>query len=341
MAADYKKIHRLLRILTLIQGQTGWTAGKLARECGVGLRTIYRDMSVLESVEIPYFHDPETNGYRVRRDFFMPPVDLTLDEALAVLTLGEHIGGREQIPLARPASRAIAKIRSNLPGKLRAELEDVDRRIVLMLARAGPHEGIGDAYEKIRTAMTRRRVLSCSYESVNASLRGGDDGEVFEFRPYALLFSQRAWYVVGHHSGRGAVRTLKLNRITRLVPTAKPYAIPDDFSLEDHLGDAWRMIRGSTTHAVVLEFDRTFADTIADTHWHRTQQVEERADGGVTLRFRVDGLEEIVWWVLSMGPHCVVREPAELAARVRELAAGVVAAYDRSARRTPAARAGG
>ncbi len=327
MAADYKKIHRLLKILTLIQGETGWTAERLAAECGVGLRTIYRDMKVMESVGIPYFHDGDTNGYRVRKDFFMPPVELTLDEALAVLTLGQHIGRREQIPLAKPAGRAIAKIRSQLPQALRDELDGFDHRIVLMLARAGPHEGIADVYDQVRIAMVRRRVLRCSYESVEKTLKGKSNGEVFEFRAYALFFCQRAWYAVGHHGGRGEIRKLKLNRFTKVELTGKPYAIPDDFDLDDHLGDAWRMIRGSQKYDVELQFDREFAETIADTRWHRTQDTEDHDDGSVTLRFKVDGLDEIVWWVLSMGPHCVVKQPPELIGLVRDLAAGVVATY--------------
>lgn len=40
-----------------------------------------------------------------------------------------------------------------------------------------------------------------------------------------------------------------------------------------------------------------------------------------------DGLDEIVWWVLSMGPHCVVKKPGLLAERVRELAQGIVDVY--------------
>jgi predicted DNA-binding transcriptional regulator YafY len=38
-------------------------------------------------------------------------------------------------------------------------------------------------------------------------------------------------------------------------------------------------------------------------------------------------LEEIVWWVLSMGPHCVVQHPGELAQQVKSLAAVIVAKY--------------
>ena len=42
----------------------------------------------------------------------------------------------------------------------------------------------------------------------------------------------------------------------------------------------------------------------------------------------------IVWWVLSMGPHCVVKRPAELARRVQELAAGVMARYEKTSRKS-------
>ena len=44
---------------------------------------------------------------------------------------------------------------------------------------------------------------------------------------------------------------------------------------------------------------------------------------------RVSGLEEIVWWILSMGPHCKVIKPKALADRVRELANQTAAIYSR------------
>jgi predicted DNA-binding transcriptional regulator YafY len=47
----------------------------------------------------------------------------------------------------------------------------------------------------------------------------------------------------------------------------------------------------------------------------------------VDIRFTVDGLEEIVWWVLSYGPHCRVMEPGELRERVRRLQQSAAAQY--------------
>lgn len=320
MPTDYSRIHRLLKILTLIQAEKGWTADRLARECGVTVRTIYRDMKMLEGAGIPYFYDETNPGYAVRRDFFLPSVQLTLDESLSLIALAKHIGGKEQIPLTRAAGKAIAKVRSVLPPELREQLAGIEKHVAIHLAKAGPYEGIEDVYDAMRNAITRKRALECRYESAGHYGSDADRDATFRFDPYTLLFSQRAWYVVGHHHGRGEQRCLKLNRFTMCKPTALAYSIPKDFSVEDRIGNAWRMIRGEKTYNVELHFDEQFAETIADTLWHPTQEIDYRGDGSILFRCTVDGLDEIVWWILSMGPHCVVRKPKVLVNRVKQLA---------------------
>jgi predicted DNA-binding transcriptional regulator YafY len=133
---------------------------------------------------------------------------------------------------------------------------------------------------------------------------------------------------LGYHGGHDQVRCLKLNRFTRVEELPEhSYEIPKDFSLKAHFGNAWRMIKGDKTYKVHLLFDAQFAEGIADTHWHDTQEIDERDDGSLDFRCKVDGLDEIVWWVLSMGPHCQVIEPKELAERVRKLAAETAGLY--------------
>jgi predicted DNA-binding transcriptional regulator YafY len=150
---------------------------------------------------------------------------------------------------------------------------------------------------------------------------------VFRFDPYTLLFCERAWYAVGLHHGRGEVRKLKLNRFSMIETDAARYEIPKDFAVDEYLGNAWRMIRGDKRYNVELWFDAEFAETISDTHWHRTQQIDWQDDDSIVFRCTVDGLDEIVWWVLSMGPHCVVRKPKALADRVTKLAQQTASRY--------------
>jgi proteasome accessory factor B len=324
MPADYSRIHRLLKILTLIQGSRGWTAQRLAVECGTTERTIYRDLKMLDGAGIPYFYDPEQKCYSIRRDFFMPPVQLTLDEALAMATLAEHCGGQEQVPFTKAASRAISKIRGLLPAAVRNELDQIESHVEVKLAAANPPEGAADVYEGVREALSQRRAIRCEYESLSGE--AGKNG-AFLFRPYALLFNQRAWYTIGHHSGRRSVRCLKLTRFTKVEPTKDSYEIPKDFTVSGHLGNAWRMIRGEKSYEIELTFDKEFAETIADTHWHATQDVVWHDDGSITFTAKVDGLDEIVWWILSMGPHCRVLSPSELAGRVKSLAGEILKLY--------------
>jgi predicted DNA-binding transcriptional regulator YafY len=280
---------------------------------------------VIKNAGVPVAFDAETHGYRIRRDFFMPPVELTFDESLALVTLAKQVADQEQIPFTKPAARALAKVRSHLPAAVRRVVDELDPHVTVHFAKAGPHDGVKDVYEAVRDALTSHTALRCRYESLHKSEE--DAAAYFLFKPYALFFSQRAWYAVGFHGARDALRTLKLNRFTAVESTDYAYEIPASFDLDDQLGLAWRMIRGTPRVDVTLRFDPSFAETIEDTSWHATQETQEQEDGSLVFRCTVDGLDEIVWWILSMGPHCRVLGPPELAERVRTLAGQTAALY--------------
>jgi len=305
------------------QGEAG-NAEALAERLGVNERTVYRDIAILTDLGIPCFFDEERGGYRIRRDFFLPPVHLTSGEALALLTLADGVGGSEQIAMTEPAVKAVEKIRAQLPPRVLRELGDVNRLMDVHLPASGPAaESIKDVFGRVQWSLRNRRVLRCRYESLNAET---DDG-YFLLHPYALSFDQRAWYVVGHHSGRGEIRRLKLNRFLAVTLTDEPYTIPENFSIAEFRGNAWRMIRGESTYNVAICFDATVADTVSDTNWHPTQDIEDHPDGSITFRCTVDGLDEIVWWVLGYGPHAVVKEPRELVDRIAELVKATAERY--------------
>ena len=320
---QYTRVHRLLKILTLVQGGEAWTPERLADKCGVSERTVFRDLNELEAVGIGIGFDHESGGYRVARDFFLPPVHLTAREALALMVLCGEIAGREQIPFTKPAWLGMTKLMASMPTGVMEEASAIADAVVVQTARAVPPDGHLDMYERVQRAITSRRALLCRYES----LSGSGDGETFEFEPYTLYFAVRAWYAVGFHGGRGEVRTLKLNRFVMATQTERGYEIPAGFSLDGMLGNAWRMIRGEPDHDVELWFDASFAETVGDTLWHKTQRLEEHEDGSLTFRCRVSGLDEIVWWVLSMGCHCRVVGPAELVALIKKEALAAAGLY--------------
>lgn len=331
----YTRIHRLVRILLLVQGERGLNARRLAERCDTTERNLYRDLKELQGAGVPIDHDKESDGYVIRRDFFLRPVELTLDEALATLLLAREVGAAEQVPHAVEAGKAAEKLLAILPRPIAEMVNELIPRTAIALARSS-NEPTLDLYGAMQQAIHERRAVECEYESPGGGGgRGGaaraspEDAGRFRFDPYALYFGQRAWYVVGYHHARAEIRTMKLCRFTRCRPLDKPYLIPDSFSLQTHFGQAWRMIPSGTRtiSTIKLHFDATVAENVADTHWHDSQEITWLDDNSIDATFKVDGLEEIVWWILSYGPHCRVIEPAELKTRVAELHAKAAGIY--------------
>lgn len=345
--ARYTRIHRLLRILTLVQSHSGWTARRLATECQVQPRTIFRDLGELEAAGIPIYFDDKARTYRLPSGFFLPPVSLTPEEALALAVICEKVAGGRQITHLAAAYRALSKIQAAMPESIREHIARLARGVEIQAAPASPEDVDADVYAKVQKAIDERCVLACVYDSATRSetVAGGNpvvtsdgsrradtprggSGREFLFEPYALLFSVRAWYVIGLHRAHRQVRHLKLSRFSALRLTTEKFDPPRSFSVEKHLGNAWRIIRGDRDYRVRILFDPVVATTMADTLWHNTQEIEEHPDGSATFHCTVSGLDEILWWVLGYGPHARVLEPEELCRRVAQAARRTAALYE-------------
>ncbi len=315
-------MHRLLEIISLVQSQRGWNAKTLAERCDTTERNIYRDINQIKEAGIPIESNKEL-GYQINGTFFMPPVRLTFEEALAISALCEAMADKGAIPFVRPASMAMNKILAQLPFDAREELTERLRTMQLRTTATMDEIGYEDVYDKVQTALLQKSILKCKYESASAP----ENDEQFMFQPFALFFGTRAWYVVGFHEKRDAIRTLKLSRFIAIESTTLTYEIPISFNLDTHLGNAWNMIPNDTDYEVELLFNTPFSQTVSDTRWHSTQQITWHDDDSCTFTCTVSGLEEIVWWVLSMGPYCKVIKPELLAQRVAQLAAETAAKY--------------
>ncbi|MBC8309692.1 MAG: WYL domain-containing protein [Phycisphaerales bacterium] len=322
MSIKYTRVHRLLEIISLVQSQRGWNAKTLSERCDTTERNIYRDINQIKEAGIPIEHHKET-GYKINGTFFMPPVRLTFEEALAISALCEAMADKGAIPFVRPASMAMNKILAQLPFDAREELTERMRTMELRTTATMDEEGYEDVYDKVQTALLKRTVLRCKYESTS----NPENDEAFMFHPYALFFGTRAWYVVGFHEKRDDMRTLKLSRFLAIEPTTEKYEIPTTFNVDKHLGNAWNMIPGDQDYEVELNFETPFSQTVSDTRWHNTQEIKWHDDDSCTFTCTVSGLEEIVWWVLSMGPYCKVVKPELLAQRVEQLASDTAAMY--------------
>jgi len=108
---------------------------------------------------------------------------------------------------------------------------------------------------------------------------------------------------------------------------ARRFTRDPDFSLESYLAQGFLAEHGDAPVEVVIWFDAYQARYIRERQSHPTQQIEEHADGTLTLRFHSGALDEVRRWVMGYGSHAEVLAPAKLRAEVAAEAAAMVRRY--------------
>ncbi len=115
---------RLLSLVqTLRRRRQPVTAGELARELEVSVRTIYRDIGVLVGSRVPIRGEAGI-GYVLEPGFDLPPMMLTPDEIEAILIGMRFVRSRGDPILSRAADDVIAKVGAVLPSGLQPVLFD-------------------------------------------------------------------------------------------------------------------------------------------------------------------------------------------------------------------------
>jgi len=321
------RLRRLLHLLSLLQSGKGHNSASLAHECGVVRRTIFRDLDLLRQAGLPLEVDPQRQRYTLRSVSLLPPTAFTAEEALSLLLLCHEVGQPRGLPFQLPAASAALKIESNLPPVLREYLQALSGAVRVDLDKKNPLERHQTTYQQLLEAIGRRRAVRIRYDSLAENQLIST-----KLSPYRLWFTRRSWYVVGRSSLHRATRTFNVGRIRELQLLEDKFRIPQGFTLERYIRNAWHMIpSGDKDRDVLIRFQPLVAQNVAEVVWHKTQRLEFNPDKTLDFHVRVSGLWEIMWWVLGYGDQAEVFEPPELREAVLSRCKSLLARYDEPA----------
>lgn len=314
-----EKFVRLFKLLELLAGRGRWTPRELARELGCSQRELYRHIAVLGLSGIFVEFDRKAGRYLpLRREYRFPaPLALTRDELLGQ-AVAEAVTGTPALDMgdgAAATTRKLAACDANA-----AELLAAARQVIAVLGlKMVDHSGHRDSIGAIQRALIERKQLRGTYRSPYSKKAWR-----VTLHPYRLCLARQAWYLIARAEGEPVPRNLRVVRFRSLAVIERVADVPDEFDLREHLGNAWDIFRGDRSYDVEIHFAKDAAAQVAETRWHHTQKLRKHRDGSATLSFRVDGLDEILWWLLPWTGFAEVIEPLELRRRlVEQLEAGL------------------
>jgi predicted DNA-binding transcriptional regulator YafY len=316
------RLARLLNVASILYSKGSSEAGvpvaEIARLTGMTTRTVYRDINALdEELGVPVFQAGR-GRYGIDRKFFLPPLRLSVPEAI-VLFLASRLIARWSDQYDAAVVSAFTKLADALPQPIARHVAAT----MLAIGEHDPNEPFSRSFSAVARGWAEGRVVEIDYDPGSAPRKTARVHPYF-LEPDAAL---RSVYLIGFDEAAAAMRTYKVERIRSATLTQDRYEIPDDFDPDAWLANSWGIwsSEGTPTARIRLRFDASVAHRVREAVWHRSQQLGELSGGGVELSVTVAGIVEIQPWILSWGAAVEVLEPIELreavAAAVRSAAA--------------------
>ncbi len=192
------------------------TAGTLAHELEVSVRTVYRDIEALNAAGVPVWAESGPGGGCQLVDGYRTPLtSLSRDEALAILTLGTP-GPLGQLGLAP----ALESARRRLQDASGLAADDVT--VHLDMPRWFSSQEDVTHLPALATAVRERRRIDLTYESKASTRHRG-------LAPLGLVNKAGSWYVVV--CGTRGPFALRVARLTALRVGDEAFDRPTDFDL--------------------------------------------------------------------------------------------------------------
>ncbi|MBW2316631.1 MAG: WYL domain-containing protein, partial [Deltaproteobacteria bacterium] len=148
--------------------------------------------------------------------------------------------------------------------------------------------------------------------------------------PYGFLHGHRH-YLVAWNPKREKLVLFALPNITSVAPTGESFERDPAHDVHDFAARSFGVFQDEPVD-VVWRFRPAAAAEAREFVFHPTQQLDERPDGSLVVRFQACGLWEMAWHLFTWGDAVEIVEPAAL----RETYRGMVEAALRVA--TPTKR---
>lgn len=312
--------------MLLLQTRGRMTAGQLARELEVSVRTVYRDMESLSAAGIPLYGEagPE-GGYRLLDGYQTRLTGMTATEAEA-LWLSGLPGAAADLGMGAVLATAQRKLLAALPEPVRAPAGRISQRF--HLDTAGWYtlpENLAHLPALVEAVWGRHR-LRIEYQ------RWADPRHVRRtLDPYGLVLKSGRWYLV---AATGAdIRSYRVSQLETVRALDETFELPVDFDLAGYWReyleqfDARRYRGTATVRISPVVLDRL--DHLLEPDLVRAARDSARLepDGWSLVEIPLETIEHTAGVLLRLGAGAEVLGPPALRQHMSETAAALAGTY--------------
>lgn len=219
-----RRADRLFQIVQILQHRRVTTAAKIAERLQVSERTVYRDIRDLSLSGVPIEGEAGV-GYRLGKDFELPPLMFTFEEIQALVLGARMVESWADEGLEHAAQSVLEKVEAALPESERGRVHNT---ALFSLSFHVP-EDVRERLGRLRSAIHEQQRVRLDYRD-----RQGDATER-TLRPLGLYFWGSTWTLGAWCELREDFRNFRLDRIESMEVLDSTFELVSPVTLEDYV----------------------------------------------------------------------------------------------------------
>ncbi|HKI47200.1 MAG TPA: YafY family protein [Balneolales bacterium] len=297
-----------MKLMLLLQSNKKMSVDEIAEYFSVSRRTVFRDMRVLNEINVPITWDRDA-GYGIMRGYTIPPLMFTPRELGTIIVGLSFVKSQIDATMVVDAKDVELKIQNMLPGELKEFMLGVsDKTIVDPNYINKNQKKKGGNWFSIYNAIAEHRPIQFHYQSGSAS-----EPTDRKMDPYLMVHYYDHWNVIGYCHLRNAPRNFRLNRMSSVT------VLNDDFKSKDnYTNDELLYHHDGMVQSIELYVNNSVLEELVFNLPARVTNVSQTSDGAL-ISFDFDNLDFINNWLMRFTDKIKINKPKQLVQKRKEL----------------------
>jgi len=208
------------------------------------------------------------------------------------------------------------KMQEELPEAVVSHFQKYRQVLHVMGTPAKSYQEKEGILRTINRSILEHRVVEIQYNPVGKPI------SVRKIEPYGIVFYQSSLYIIAAAAEiadpQKRVRHWKLDRFTKATALDEWFKPPEDFDIQEHLGQGVGIFSGSEPKEFLIRVTAYGAPWVLEDPWHPNQQVKKLEDGSIELTVQAAHDLEIIPRVLALGGEAEVLSPESCRAAIAD-----------------------
>lgn len=180
----------------------------------------------------------------------------------------------------------------------------------------------------VHQAISKRNILTYQYGKFNVDkeFEFNRDGDLYDVEPYALIWQNDYYYLIGYFQKTNEMRHYRLDRIRNIKISDQRFT-RGEFDLQNYVDQSFHMYAGEDIR-IKIKFHHNLINVVLDRFGHDAD-IKNKNDSHFILTTKAKLSDGLINWILTWGNQAEVLSPDYLVDNMKEKIKQMMEIYEK------------